>query len=74
MYIKFSWQNDKFNNEFITKLHMQTCYNCKSKLKNSISIKEGVELNCLRCSGCGEEFFRAGELIKFDVMTGRRER
>ncbi len=51
---------------------MKTCYKCKEKLKVATIIREGIKLNCMRCSKCGEEYFTSTELIKFDILTGRR--
>ncbi|MBI4919556.1 hypothetical protein HY837_06500 [archaeon] len=52
---------------------MKTCYNCGKQVKESGVIKEGVKLKCLKCFNCGEEFFSAGEMIRFDMLTGRRK-
>ena len=52
---------------------MKTCYKCNAEVKISKCIKEGIELNCLKCPKCGEEYFTSTELIKFDVLTGRRK-
>ena len=52
---------------------MKTCYKCKSRVKAATCLKEGVTLNCLRCSQCGEEYFTSSELIKFDILTGKRK-
>ncbi|HLC63611.1 MAG TPA: AbrB/MazE/SpoVT family DNA-binding domain-containing protein [Candidatus Nanoarchaeia archaeon] len=55
------------------KKFMETCYKCKSAVKPSQCIKEGITLNCLKCSRCGEEYLTSSELIKFDIKTGRRK-
>ena len=52
---------------------MKTCYKCGTDVKVAKCIKEGIELDCLKCSKCGEEYFTSSELIKFDIKTGRRE-
>ena len=52
---------------------LKTCYKCKSAVKIATCIKEGIKLNCLRCSKCGEEYFTSSELIKFDILTGKRK-
>jgi hypothetical protein len=54
------------------KKFMKTCYFCKSDVKISKCVKERVSLNCLKCPKCGEEYFTSNELIKFQVLTGRR--
>ncbi len=49
---------------------MKTCYRCKVDVKVAKCLKEGVSLNCPRC---GEEYFTSSELVKFDILTGRRK-
>ncbi len=51
---------------------MKTCYKCNTNVKTATCVKEGVELHCLRCPKCKEEYFTSSELIKFDILTGRR--
>lgn len=55
------------------KKFMKTCYKCKADVKVSKCLKEGITLNCLRCSNCGEEYFTSSELLKFDILSGRRK-
>ena len=54
------------------KQFMKICYKCKSSVKTATSIKEGIKLDCLHCSTCGEEYFTSSQLLKFDILTGRR--
>ncbi len=55
------------------KKFMENCYKCKTNVKISKSIKEGIELNCLKCPKCGEEYFTSSELVKFDILKGNRK-
>ncbi len=55
------------------KKFMDTCYKCKSKVVATKCVKEGITLECLRCPSCGEEYFTSSELIKYDLLTGRRK-
>jgi len=55
------------------KKFMKTCHKCKTDVKVAKCTKEGVELNCLRCPKCGEEYFTSSELVKFDILTGKRK-
>jgi hypothetical protein len=55
------------------KKFMKTCFKCGTNVKAAKCIKEGVSLNCLKCPKCDEEYFTSSELIKFDIMTGRRK-
>ena len=52
---------------------MKTCYKCGKDVKVAKCIKEGVELNCLKCPKCKEEYFTSSELIKHDIKTGKRK-
>lgn len=52
---------------------MKSCYKCNVDVKITTCIKEGIELNCLRCPKCSEEYFTSSELLKFDILTGRRK-
>jgi len=55
------------------KKFMETCYKCKSKVKLAKTIKDEVELECVKCENCGEEYFTSSELIKYDILTGKRK-
>ena len=48
---------------------MSSCYKCNSKVEKSISVKEEIELNCMKCPKCGEEYFTSSELTKFDILN-----
>ena len=52
---------------------MKNCYKCKVEVKKATVIKDGIKLKCLRCPKCGEEFFISSELMKYDILTGRRK-
>lgn len=49
------------------------CYKCNKTVIKTTCVKEGITLKCEKCTKCGEEFFSAGELYKFDILTGRRK-
>lgn len=55
------------------KKFMQTCYKCGDNVKKSRCIKEGISLECLKCTKCGREFFTSSDLVKFDIIKGRRK-
>jgi hypothetical protein len=55
------------------KKFMDTCYKCAGKVIIASSLKEGIRLDCMRCQNCGEEYFTSSELLKFDILTGRKE-
>ena len=55
------------------KKFMKICYKCGTGVKVAKCVKEGVSLNCLKCPKCGEEYFTSSELIKFDILTGKRK-
>ena len=52
---------------------MKTCYKCGANVKTAKSMKDGISLNCLKCTKCGEEYFTSSELIKFDILSGKRK-
>ena len=52
---------------------MKKCYKCGTAVKSRTCVKEGVRLHCMRCPKCGEEYFTSSELLKFDILTGRRK-
>lgn len=54
------------------KKFMKTCYKCGVDVKVAKTIKESIPLDCLRCPKCGEEYFTSSELLKFDILKGKR--
>ena len=48
------------------------CYKCKVKVKSAKVIKNKIELSCLKCPKCKEEFFTAGELTRYDIIRGKK--
>ena len=55
------------------KQFMKICYKCNTNIKVSASVKEGIELHCLKCPTCGEEYFTSSALTKFDILSGRKK-
>ena len=55
------------------KKFMKTCYKCETEVKIAKIVKEGIALDCLKCPKCGEEYFTSSELIKLDILTGKRK-
>ncbi|MBS3121933.1 hypothetical protein J4434_03565 [Candidatus Woesearchaeota archaeon] len=55
------------------KKFMKTCYKCGANVQAAKCVKEGINLECLKCPKCEEEYFTSSELIKFDIKTGRRK-
>lgn len=52
---------------------MKICYKCGTKVKKAKCCKEGIDIDCMRCPKCGEEYFTSSELMKFDIMKGKRK-
>jgi hypothetical protein len=52
---------------------MDTCAVCKSKLKKYKEKKDGVELKGWKCTGCKETYFSSNELLKWEILSGRRK-
>ena len=55
------------------KKFMKTCYKCGTDVKISKCVKEGISLDCLKCPKCKEEYLTSSELIKFDILSGKRK-
>ena len=51
---------------------MKACYKCGTDVKVDTILKDGIKLNCLKCPRCGEEYFTSSELVKYDLLTGKR--
>ena len=52
---------------------METCALCKGKLRKYKELKDKVELRGWKCSRCGETFFASNELLKWELLSGRRK-
>ena len=52
---------------------MKICYKCGSNVKPATVMKEGIHLHCLQCPKCREEYFTSSELVRFDILTGKRK-
>jgi hypothetical protein len=52
---------------------MNTCYKCGTDVQFSKCVKDGISLNCLKCPKCGEEYFTSSELLKYDILSGKRK-
>ncbi|MFH1174644.1 MAG: AbrB/MazE/SpoVT family DNA-binding domain-containing protein [archaeon] len=52
---------------------MNTCYKCGTNVKQAKIVKEGITLTCMKCPKCGEEYYTSSELLRFDVLTGKRK-
>lgn len=63
---------DSLGEEKEVKMKPTTCYLCGAKLRQAKIRMDGVELKCLKCPECGEELFPAGEMLKYEVLTGKR--
>ena len=55
------------------KKFMKTCYKCGTEVKPSRSVKDGIRLGCMKCPRCGEEYYTSSELVKFDILSGKRK-
>jgi len=52
---------------------INACYRCGAKVRDAVVMKDGVRLNCLKCPKCREEYFTSSELLRYDVLTGKRK-
>lgn len=51
---------------------MERCVLCKGELKSHKEVSEGVEIRGWKCKKCGEVFFPSSEMLRWEVLTGRR--
>lgn len=51
---------------------MERCALCKGELKPHKEVNAGVEINGWKCKKCEETFFPASEMLRWEVLTGRR--
>ena len=58
---------------FQMKMNIYYCYKCNGTLNTAKYVKEDVELKCLKCSQCGEEYFTSSELVRFDILSGKQK-
>lgn len=52
---------------------MKKCYKCNVEVEKATVIKDGIRLKCMRCPKCGEEYFTSSELMKYDILSGKRK-
>ena len=52
---------------------IRKCYKCNIDVKKKYVVKDGIKLYCLKCPRCGEEYFTSSELMKYDILTGKRK-
>lgn len=50
-----------------------TCYACGGKMKEAECKIDNIMLRCLRCTKCGEELYPASEMLRYEVLSGRRK-
>lgn len=53
-------------------MKMNTCL-CGGKLEDVAVIKDSVQLIAQTCIKCGEVFFDAEEILRYELLTGRRK-
>lgn len=51
---------------------MKECM-CGGRLEKTIEKREGVRLRGMKCIKCGEVYIGGDELLKFEILTGRRK-
>lgn len=52
---------------------MQKCAICNGELEEYKEKKDGIEIRGWKCNKCGEIFFSANELLRWEVLSGRRK-
>lgn len=51
---------------------MERCPICKSHVSRFSEAKEGIAMRGWKCGKCGESFFPGSEMLRFEILTGRR--
>ncbi len=51
---------------------MERCVLCKGGLKPYEETSEGVAIRGWKCNSCGETFYPSSEMLRWEVLTGRR--
>jgi len=51
---------------------MERCVLCKGKLKEHREKKEEIEINGWKCSKCSETYFSSNEILRWEVLSGKR--
>jgi ribosomal protein L37AE/L43A len=52
---------------------MDRCPFCKSRVSRFSERKESVLMHGWKCGKCGESFFPGSEMLRFEILTGRRK-
>lgn len=59
--------------ERIKEIELKTCPLCKGKLKKVIEKRRNIDLAGYKCKKCNEIFFPSNEIVRYEILTGRRE-
>ncbi len=51
---------------------MERCVLCKGELNPLKEQSEGIEIKGWKCAKCGETFFPSSEMLRWEVLTGKR--
>lgn len=51
---------------------MERCAICKEKLEDHKENRDGVEIKGWKCSKCNETYFSSNELLRWEVLSGKR--
>ncbi len=51
---------------------MERCAICKGKLEDHKEKRDGVEIKGWKCSKCDETYFSSNELLRWEVLSGKR--
>ncbi len=52
---------------------MEKCVVCGGGLEKHAEESDGVRLQGWKCRNCGETFFSSSEMLRWEVLTGRRK-
>ena len=52
---------------------MDKCALCKGALKKHSEVSDSIRINGWKCMKCGETFFPSSEILRWEILTGRRK-
>ena len=54
-------------------MSMKKCAMCNGTLVSHFEVSESVRIAGFKCKSCGETFWPSSEMLRWEVLTGRRK-
>jgi hypothetical protein len=52
---------------------LKRCPNCNTPLTEQVVMKDSIDIECLKCPKCDEEFYSSKELLRYEILSGKRK-